>query len=162
MRSWSIIAGRFFGVELRIHVTFLFLLLFVVITGTYESGYAPTVGVARGLGLVAIIFGSVVLHELGHALVARRTGVPVRGVMLLPIGGMTLKKNNSPRTEQAKIASRLHGGSKVLFWTVVSVRPSGGMILQVGWLHEGENWHAGCSGGNVSSPRVTTGRSVPR
>ena len=90
MRSWSIIAGRFFGVELRIHVTFLFLLLFVVVTGTYESGYAPTVGVARGLGLVAIIFGSVVLHELGHALVARRTGVPVRGIMLLPIGGMTL------------------------------------------------------------------------
>ena len=87
MRMWSIFAGRFMGVELRIHLTFLFLLLFVLLT---ESANYGTVGVVRGLVLVAIIFGSVILHEMGHAVVARRSGVPVRGIMLLPIGGMTL------------------------------------------------------------------------
>lgn len=87
MRTWSIIAGRFMGVELRIHLTFLFLLVFVLLTESVNHG---TAGVVRGLVLVAIIFGSVVLHEMGHAVVARRSGVPVKGIMLLPIGGMTL------------------------------------------------------------------------
>lgn len=87
MRSWSIFAGKFFGVEFRVHLTFLFLLLFVWITESANSG---SVAVARGLALVAIIFGSVVLHELGHAVVAVHNGVPVRGIMLLPIGGVTL------------------------------------------------------------------------
>jgi Zn-dependent protease/CBS domain-containing protein len=87
MRMWSIFAGRFFGVELRIHLTFFFLLLFVLLSESVNYG---TIGVARGLALVAIIFGSVIVHEMGHAFVARRTGVPVRGIMLLPIGGVTL------------------------------------------------------------------------
>ena len=87
MRSWSIFAGRFFGVEFRIHLTFLFLLFFVLIT---ESAGAGSVGAMRGLALVAIIFGSVILHELGHTIVAVRSGIPVRGIMLLPIGGVTL------------------------------------------------------------------------
>jgi Zn-dependent protease/CBS domain-containing protein len=84
---WSIFAGRFMGVELRIHLTFLFLLLFVFFSEPLNNG---TTGVVRGLALVAIIFGSVILHEMGHAVVARRSSVPVRGIMLLPIGGMTL------------------------------------------------------------------------
>ncbi len=87
MRSWSIFAGRFFGVEFRIHLTFLFLLFFVLIT---ESAVSGSMGVMRGLALVAIIFGSVILHELGHVVVAVRSGVPVRAIMLLPIGGVTL------------------------------------------------------------------------
>jgi Zn-dependent protease/CBS domain-containing protein len=87
MRSWSISAGRFFGVEFRIHLTFFFLLLFVILTEFKEHG---AIGATQGLLLVAIIFGSVILHEMGHASVAARYGVPVRGIMLLPIGGITL------------------------------------------------------------------------
>src|SRR5215471_14541214 len=87
MRTWPIPAGRFFGVELRIHVTFLFLLIFVLLRESVNNGPAS---VARGMGLVAIIFGSVVLHEFGHAVVAIRSGIQVRGIMLLPIGGVTL------------------------------------------------------------------------
>src|SRR5256885_11816573 len=87
MRSWSIPAGRLFGVEIRVHLTFFFLLVFV--WGT-ES---PTQDLAiawRGLGLVGIVFGSVILHELGHALVARHAGIPAKGIILLPIGGVTI------------------------------------------------------------------------
>ena len=51
----------------------------------------------RGVALVAIIFGCVVLHELGHALVAQRSGVAVRSIILLPIGGVTLMEDIGQR-----------------------------------------------------------------
>jgi Zn-dependent protease/CBS domain-containing protein len=87
MRSWSIPAGRLFGIEIRIHLTFFFLLVFV---WTAESTTQDTTASMRALGLVGVIFGSVILHELGHALVARRAGVPAKGIVLLPIGGVTI------------------------------------------------------------------------
>jgi Zn-dependent protease/CBS domain-containing protein len=87
MRNWSIPAGRIFGVELRIHLTFFFLLIFVWLTEATAHGPANP---GRGLALVGIIFGSVVLHELGHALVGVRVGVPAKAIILLPIGGVTL------------------------------------------------------------------------
>src|SRR6202167_5378659 len=87
MRSWSIPIGRLFGIEARIHLTFLFLLFFVWST---EAATQDANAAARVLGLVGIVFGSVVLHELGHALVARGSGVPAKGIILLPIGGITI------------------------------------------------------------------------
>ncbi len=87
MRNWSISAGRVFGVEIRIHLTFFFLLIFVWLTESATHGPANA---GRGLALVTIIFGSVVLHELGHALVAMRAGIPAKAIILLPIGGVTL------------------------------------------------------------------------
>lgn len=84
MRTLSIFAGRIFGVEFRIHLSFLFLLLFLVLSQFSDT---HTMGFARELGLVGLIFISVVFHEFGHLLVCARMGVPVRGIMLLPIGG---------------------------------------------------------------------------
>ncbi len=94
MRNWSIPAGRIFGVELRVHLTFAFLLLFVYTTEAAKSGLA---GAWRGMALVGIIFGSVIVHELAHALVALRAGVGVRSIVLLPIGGVTLMDDESRR-----------------------------------------------------------------
>src|SRR5712692_10983822 len=87
MRNWSISAGRIFGIEIRIHLTFLGLLAFV---WTTESASHGTAGAVHGLALVGIIFVCVVLHELGHAMVAMRAGVPAKSIILLPIGGITL------------------------------------------------------------------------
>ena len=94
MRSWSIQVGRLFGVDIRIHLTFLFLLVFVWFTQSVALGAS---GAVRGVALVGIIFGCVVLHELGHALVAQRSGVAVRGIILLPIGGVTLMEDTGQR-----------------------------------------------------------------
>jgi Zn-dependent protease/CBS domain-containing protein len=87
VRNWSIPAGRVFGVELRIHLTFFFLLFFVWLTESASHGPAST---GRGLALVGIVFASVVLHELGHALVSTHAGIPAKAIILLPIGGITL------------------------------------------------------------------------
>src|SRR2546427_1370362 len=87
MRNWSIPAGRIFGVEIRIHLTFLFLLVFVWLT---DSASHRPVNPGRGLALVGIIFVSVLLHELGHALASMHGGVAAKSIILLPIGGVTL------------------------------------------------------------------------
>ena len=90
MKSWSISAGRVFGVELRVHLTFLALLLFIWVT--QSVGLGPS-GPWRGLALVALVFVSVLLHEFGHVFMAVRAGVPVKSIILLPIGGITLAEN---------------------------------------------------------------------
>src|SRR5579864_210809 len=99
MRSWSIPAGHLFGVDIRIHLTFFFLLAFVWFTQSVAMGVG---GAARGLILVGMIFGCVVLHELGHALVAKRNGVAVRSIILLPIGGVTLMDDSTQRSHPAR------------------------------------------------------------
>ena len=90
MRGWSFPAGRLFGVDIRIHVTFLFLLGFVWFSESVTMGIS---GPGRGLALVGIIFGCVIVHELAHAVVAKRSGIVVRSIVLLPIGGVTLMED---------------------------------------------------------------------
>jgi Zn-dependent protease/CBS domain-containing protein len=91
MRGWSFPAGKLFGVDIRVHITFLFLLGFVWFSESLSMGVA---GPGRGLALVGIIFGCVVLHELAHAVVAQRNGIAVRSIILLPIGGVTLMEDS--------------------------------------------------------------------
>ena len=102
MRSWSIPAGRLFGIEIRVHLTFLFLLVFV--WTQYSS--QDTTAALRGLALVGIIFGSVILHELGHALVARGAGIPAKGIILLPIGGVTILDESQSTADTAQTWKR--------------------------------------------------------
>jgi Zn-dependent protease len=87
MRNWSFSIGRFAGVDFRVHVTFLFLLTFILLG---ESGRISPSLLVRGCILTVLVVISLVLHELGHALVAARQGFPVKAVILLPIGGVTI------------------------------------------------------------------------
>jgi Zn-dependent protease/CBS domain-containing protein len=103
VRNWSISAGRIFGVEIRIHLTFLFLLVFVWMTDPAARGSA---GPARGLALVGIIFGCVVLHELGHAIAAMRAGMPAKSIILLPIGGITVLDEAKVESQPAAVWKR--------------------------------------------------------
>jgi len=93
MRNWSIPIGKLFGVEVRLHFTFVFLLAFIwMAESSMKSNSTP----GRVLGLVGIIFGGVVVHELGHALVAMREGLHAKAIILLPIGGITLLEDSQP------------------------------------------------------------------
>lgn len=102
--SWTL--ARVAGVAIRVHVTFLLLLLwFGVAAGLQTQSW---VGAARGMLFVCIIFACVVLHELGHALVARRYGIGTRDITLLPIGGIA-RLTDIPREPRAEIAIALAG-----------------------------------------------------
>jgi Zn-dependent protease/CBS domain-containing protein len=87
MRSWSIPAGRLFGIEIRIHLTFFFLPFFI---WSAESATQDSATALRALALAGVIFASVILHELGQAWISQREGVPTKGIILLPIGGVSI------------------------------------------------------------------------
>ena len=84
--SWSFGLGRIAGIPIFVHWTFLILLAWVGY-GRWAATHDPT-QTAEGVGLMVAIFGCVLLHELGHALAARRYGVPTADITLLPIGGI--------------------------------------------------------------------------
>ena len=87
MRSFSIHVGRLFGVEVRLHLTFLILPLFVFWT-EYNAKHAPNG--PRDLALVGIVLACVAAHEIGHMLMARRAGLVPKAVILLPLSGVTV------------------------------------------------------------------------
>src|SRR5438270_11250790 len=110
MRNWSIPAGRIFGIEIRVHLTFLFLLFFVWITEFEAHGHASA---GRGLALVGIIFLSVVLPELGHALLPTRGGVPAKTLILLPTRRVTLLDDSGTLADTAGEPSLWHRDSRL-------------------------------------------------
>lgn len=124
MTSWSFPAGRLFGVDIRVHITFVLLLLFVWFTQSAALGVA---GAGRGLALVGIIFGCVVLHELGHAVVARRHGIAVRSIILLPIGGVTLMEDMGMRKANPASDIRIAGTGPLINLLIAAV--SGAFVL---------------------------------
>jgi Zn-dependent protease len=84
--SWSWRIGRVAGIDVFIHFTFFLLLAWIA-----YSHYAPHGSAAdavAGVVFILALFGIVVLHELGHALAARRYGIATRDITLLPIGGV--------------------------------------------------------------------------
>ncbi|UCE54820.1 MAG: site-2 protease family protein [Desulfobacterales bacterium] len=84
--KWSIKIGRFAGIDVYMHVTFLLLISWVALLH-WRQGQSIMAAIA-GVTFILAIFLCVVLHEFGHALTARRYGIKTRDIILLPIGGV--------------------------------------------------------------------------
>lgn len=103
---WSWQVARVAGIPVRVHATFaLFIVYIFVVSLTGGQGLGRA---AQGAGTVLAIFGCVVLHELGHALTARRYGVKTRDITLLPIGGVA-RLERIPERPSQEIAIALAG-----------------------------------------------------
>jgi Zn-dependent protease len=83
---WSWHIGRFAGIDVYIHATFLILIAWLL--WAYLRAGSTLLEAATGIGFVMAVFFCVVLHEYGHALMARQFGIATRDITLLPIGGM--------------------------------------------------------------------------
>ncbi len=84
--NWSLRLATVRGIKLKVHVTFAFIVF--VAAANWAAVGAP--GMAFGVGLVLLLFACVALHEFGHALAAQYFGIPVKEIVLLPIGGIAL------------------------------------------------------------------------
>lgn len=99
--KWSWKIGRFAGIDTYVHATFLLLVGWAAWAA--YSGAGTALAVALGVGFLLAVFASVLMHELGHALVARRYGIRTRRIILSPIGGLAQLEGmpSNPRHEMA-------------------------------------------------------------
>jgi Zn-dependent protease/CBS domain-containing protein len=74
------------GIDIKIHVTFFLILVYAAIV--FGSAGRGLNGAVFGIVATLLLFVCVVLHELGHSLVAQRYGITVRDITLWPIGGL--------------------------------------------------------------------------
>lgn len=84
--KWSFRAGSLFGISVYIHWTFLILLAWIAFIHVQLNGSFLQFMLAAIS--IAVLFGIVLLHELGHSLMARRFGIQTKDITLLPIGGL--------------------------------------------------------------------------
>jgi Zn-dependent protease len=102
--SWKL--GRFAGVDAYVHWSFALLIAWAAWSAW--AGAGSLLAVALGLAFLFAVFGSVLLHELGHALVARRYGVRTQHIVLTPIGGIA-SLEGMPSAPRAELAVALAG-----------------------------------------------------
>jgi len=102
--SWKIATVA--GIPVRMHATFLLLLVWVFWSSLEEGSSLEKA--ALGVAFILAIFVCVVLHELGHALTGRRFGVHTRDITLLPIGGVA-RLDRIPKEPGQEIAIAVAG-----------------------------------------------------
>lgn len=91
---WAIRVARVSGIDIEIHLSFLLALgLGAMQWGNHHGAR----GALFGLALTGLLFACVLLHELGHSLVAQRFGLGVQKIILLPIGGLAMMSGKPKR-----------------------------------------------------------------
>ena len=119
MRTYTL--GRFAGIPISVHPSVALLAVILIL----QQGFL----VGRGVGgyllavvLVALLFGAVVLHEVGHALMARHFGLAVSDISLSPLGGVS-RIERLPRDSMVELMVALAGPLVNLAIAVALVPP---------------------------------------
>jgi len=102
--QWSYELARVMGIPIKVHVTFLLLLIFVALFPQWFGLGEPLTGVL----LICMVFLCVVLHELGHCAAALFYDYKIRDIILLPIGGVA-RMESMPQKPYQEIVIALAG-----------------------------------------------------
>lgn len=93
-KRWSSGFGRLFGIELRTHLSLWILVAvaFGIVLARTDYAMPASVFISIGVGLLmsSVLFGSILVHGIAHANTAEMLNKPVKGIMLHPLGGITL------------------------------------------------------------------------
>jgi Zn-dependent protease/CBS domain-containing protein len=84
--KYSLSLGRVAGIQVFVHWTFLILIGYIVYSNLKQG--MGTVDILWSILFILTLFACVTLHELGHALAARRYNIKTANITLLPIGGV--------------------------------------------------------------------------
>src|SRR3954471_9136307 len=101
----SIQIGRVFGIRIGVDVSWFFVLFLIIwsLSGWYQDLFPGNDSKAFALAVVSalLFFLSILLHELGHAIVAIRNGIPILGIDLWMFGGVAKlgRDTDSPGVE---------------------------------------------------------------
>ena len=126
--------GRLAGVPISIHPLWLVIVALITwsLGSTYYpdqvSGIAPAAAYALGLVSALLLFASILLHELGHAVVARRYGVEIEGIELWLLGGVAKMKGAAHQaSEELRFALAGPAVTVVIasvFWLATAAMPA--------------------------------------
>jgi Zn-dependent protease len=126
---------RFAGAEVRIHWSWIFVLALVTVTfgeglAAQPSGLDAVWSWAAGVAIAALVLFSVIVHELGHVVVARRYGLGSNAVVIQLLGGAFLMELR-PRTPGQELRVAAAGSlASLALMTVFGALAAG---LEVGW-----------------------------
>ena len=134
--AWQI--GRVFGIPIYVHASWLFIFFFV--TWSLATGYLPDMlpGLSEprywGMGGVAalLLFVSVLLHELGHSVVALRYHIPIGQITLFIFGGVAQMRKEPPHP-RAEFLIAIAGPIVSFFLAGLCM----GLVLLLEWLPSG-------------------------
>jgi Zn-dependent protease len=136
----SVFGIRLLGVPVRFHFTFVLLAVFLVAIGLESPS-----GAQAAIYLMAL-FGSVLLHELGHSVTSKYYGIRTVEIVMFPIGGVArLERNPKPKEElwialagpavNVVLAGLLIGAAKALAMPLdfknALAKEGGNLILQI-------------------------------
>lgn len=120
--------GKAFGISLRLHYSWFF--IFALITWALVAGYFPSTypawslsaKIAAGLVTSFLFFGSVLVHELMHSLVAKSEGIQIDSITLFFLGGVS-QMTDEPRTPKDEFRMAVAGPASSLvlggiFWGI--------------------------------------------
>jgi Zn-dependent protease len=128
MGTGSIQLARIFGIRIGACPSW-FVVLFILILGlssSYTDRYSDTTAYTIAVASAALFFVSLTLHELGHALVARRHGIEIAGIDLWFFGGIAkLSRDSNSPGEEFKIAA---AGPAVTLLIVIACTVAGTAI----------------------------------
>jgi Zn-dependent protease len=127
----SIRLTTIFGIRVGVNVSwFVVLFLFIYwLEGVFDDTLEPTVAFWTAVAAALGFFGSILLHELGHALAARREGIQVSGIDLFFFGGV-MKMSSDTRTPGQEFRVAVAGPLVTLLIVIV-----GGLVAAAlfGW-----------------------------
>ena len=135
--------GKIFGIPIEINASWLiaFLLLTFVLANSFGDGrlgWSETQRWLVAVVMVALFFMSVLAHELSHSVLAKREGIPVRGITLFIFGGVSHlgREPDRPLTEfsVAIVGPLTSIGLAAIIWRTVVPVPrwkhrSGGHVI---------------------------------
>src|SRR3954447_9100644 len=141
--NWSFKIARASGIDIRVHVTFLL----IVLIGASQFARYGTAGLLFGAVMILLLFLCVTLHELGHSVVAQKFGVRVRQIVLLPIGGVAMMER-IPRNPWQELWIALAGP---LVNVVIAAALAGGLFVrsQLTGMSLGELLNLGSEGPSI-------------
>jgi Zn-dependent protease len=132
--NWSFRIARVLGIDVKVHVTFFLILVLGAVQWGLPYG---TAGAIFGVLLMILLFACVILHELGHSVVAQYFGVPVREIVLLPVGGVAILSRNITKPIHELLVAAAGPAVNVVISVVLGIVALGSSLLNGGvdaWL----------------------------